>query len=989
MDAITEPLTALNLRPKKLARLSGEQCALLGALAAPAPDAIARTWRSAVRAAPRCDGATLSAALRRYDLDGYGLVRPGVFDLALDACGVRLLKAEKRRFFESLDYARCQRCDAEVLVALCAHWRRSPSDETISLASAVGAKYDHGAACFLAEAQAFKKRLADACERLDVHGLGALKSDAFALACRDAGLAAPSPDVLARVAPVKADGRHDYRVLLDLDGVDTERLEHHAPGAPVWREAEEAWADARAFYGTQSADGLRQALARAGLPLGADDVLGLWRAAGRRGDCSLAALDAFFRLAPTRVKPPKVPNGVREGAPFACGGDPQHLWQPPRPPSRTSGVWRAEEETEGAFDGWHHLGFADKRPASKGDFEVCPPSPSRRPDSNFVQGKVVPPFWTADAPPPPPAQGCGDHTTRKHHRGVREASQTPFFGPGSKGAGANQKDEGSGVRIPELAQRMRVAAQNDEKLAQTARSQFRTGEPSLSRGEVAGLAQHLGCVPFTAADVDRVVYWLASGVQQRDSVYDVDGRVLHDRDDSLRALMGLERQGHLEAGAASKERAARLRGRRGFSAISASARRACYRVLRASDLVASKCEAADAEGFGYCGAKSLDAALRADPVLLDAADRQDICDWCTLDGKVDYAALYETLSRVLAEDRRLRTDLEVPSAKVSGRRHQDELATKHGTAHTPALPGWVGSDGQPPRKGRMRVAGDLYDRAGAVGGAQDGGVLSGAQKRHFGSDPRKFHRHFDDGDEFGDGLVPVAHARHYTEGVAGGEAPEHPRRHHGDGDEIGKGLVPLREHNLVDGGARAPPRLHRHYYDGDQLHMQWATGTPEKRVRPMVDALPEDRALVARAAGAAEFRGDDLDAREKRLEARAPARRSPVDVHNAVRDKLRGSVAFAGSSQTAAVRLRHAFKRHAQGGVSAGGGALLLLGARGNVGAGAGAVAAPTDVEQVLRELGVELDASELEALIGEVSGNAVPVEAVVRNVARCVAGVC
>ena len=43
----------------------------------------------------------------------------------------------------------------------------------------------------------------------------------------------------------------------------------------------------------------------------------------------------------------------------------------------------------------------------------------------------------------------------------------------------------------------------------------------------------------------------------------------------------------------------------------------------------------------------------------------------------------------------------------------------------------------------------------------------------------------------------------------------------------------------------------------------------------------------------------------------------------------------------------------------------------------------------VPRELGVELDESELEALLGEVQGNAVPVEAVVRDVARCVAGVC
>ena len=50
----------------------------------------------------------------------------------------------------------------------------------------------------------------------------ALKGDAFALACRDAGLAAPSEDVLARVAPPRDDGRHDRRLLLDLDGADAE-----------------------------------------------------------------------------------------------------------------------------------------------------------------------------------------------------------------------------------------------------------------------------------------------------------------------------------------------------------------------------------------------------------------------------------------------------------------------------------------------------------------------------------------------------------------------------------------------------------------------------------------------------------------------------------------------------------------------------------------------------------------------------------------------
>ena len=70
------------------------------------------------------------------------------------------------------------------------------------------------------------------------------------------------------MAPPRDDGRHDYRLLLDLDGADAERLEHHAPGAGVWREAEEVWSEARAFYVDCSADGLGNALARAGLPLG-------------------------------------------------------------------------------------------------------------------------------------------------------------------------------------------------------------------------------------------------------------------------------------------------------------------------------------------------------------------------------------------------------------------------------------------------------------------------------------------------------------------------------------------------------------------------------------------------------------------------------------------------------------------------------------------------------------------------------------------------
>ena len=58
---------------------------------------------------------------------------------------------------------------------------------------------------------------------------------------------------------------------------------------------------------------------------------------------------------------------------------------------------------------------------------------------------------------------------------------------------------------------------------------------------------------------------------------------------------------------------------------------------------------------------------------------------------------------------------------------------------------------------------DVSNRAGAVGGF-GGRSFAIAQKRHFGSDPKRYHRHFDDEDEFEDGLVPQEHARHYREG---------------------------------------------------------------------------------------------------------------------------------------------------------------------------------------------------------------------------------
>ena len=94
-----------------------------------------------------------------------------------------------------------------------------------------------------------------------------------------------------------------------------------------------------------------------------------------------------------------------------------------------------------------------------------------------------------------------------------------------------------------------------------------------------------------------------------------------------------------------------------------------------------------------------------------------------------------------------------------------------------------------------------------------------------------YHRHFDDGDEFGDGLVPQEHARHFRKGVAGRESQ----------DTFANATMGMATWNASLGrtgrlavdevgraGQRNQAHYHRHYYDGDQLHMRWETATPEK-----------------------------------------------------------------------------------------------------------------------------------------------------------------
>ena len=90
MSADVDTISILGLRERKMSRLSGEACAKLRALAEPAPGSDAETWRTAVAACPACSDATLSRAIRRYDLDGYGVIKAEVFSLALRAAGLAL-----------------------------------------------------------------------------------------------------------------------------------------------------------------------------------------------------------------------------------------------------------------------------------------------------------------------------------------------------------------------------------------------------------------------------------------------------------------------------------------------------------------------------------------------------------------------------------------------------------------------------------------------------------------------------------------------------------------------------------------------------------------------------------------------------------------------------------------------------------------------------------------------------------------------------------
>ena len=925
------------LRPRKLAQLSGEATRKLAKLATAAgsredrDEAVA--WRAAVLRSQTYTDEALAAALRRFDLDGYGSVKLAVFECALEAVGVALDRGAAGRFFEALDVNRSRRCDAEVLVALCGHWRRSARSTTppTDAPPPPHGPYDAEVAAFQEDARAFARQLGDACERLDASGCGALSYDAVRLACLDAGVAVPSRRALERAAAAggvaRRDGLFEYRALLRCDDADA-MGEHH--GA-VWRRAAGAWAAGRAgLHGSERFDLRRLAavLGGSGAPLGRDDASELWRSAARgQRSTSASALDAYFAVPDAPVVPAAVPTTTRWRAPFAVDGDPRERWVPPKHLARRPGMRRADDETDDAWSA--QVTYLDHGAADAAALE------------HFESARTEPPFWTEGATLEAPDVGGRRHNAAGWEKTRGDSAARPYYAdvfadPGPA-AGWERTDEGLLEKVPDLALRLREACAADPALAESALCQFRTGPPSLDRGEIISLAQHLGCVPITKGGVDRVARWIDRGALRSDA-HDVDGSHLGCRENAIRVLLDLPVVTHLDAAAAARERRRRERNRGGTSHLTVRTpypdlafrlteqqRRACYRVMRRANAVVARCAAYDLDGHGAVTPEALDSALRDGSLLPETDERRDVVEYITEDdGRVRYASIYATLQKRLDDDAALSPGAPRPRPRppaphprgsqeargaMPSRCTQDKLAARppaSSVADAPALSGWRGSDGAPPLKGRS-----------------------------------------DDG----------CRAKHADDLL---------------GQHVGSGVTSAASAEDADGTFADVGHIHRRPGAATDDLLEWRRPPTPERPRRFVDdpAAWEPADTESREAGVPLDHGDDLD-HDRERDLRNAARATPEDAARAaVLAKFDASKTLGArpSPATAAVRLRHAFRRHAKRGASPGGGALLLVAARGG-GAGAapgGGVAATTDVDQVLRELGVDLDGAELACLVGD-----------------------
>ena len=637
-------------------------------------------------------------------------------------------------------------------------------------------------------------------------------------------------------------------------------------------------------------------------------------------------MDAYFDVPVAVRRPARVRTSTRDGAPFALDGDPRARWPPKRRASRAGGVLRADDET---WDAWAAVTPADVGRRDAATLEA------------YEAAKTAPPFWTEGAAEDARFLAGRRHCGENWAKCRGDSAARPYYadapgGDEAAAAVAPPPPPREGGAVPALVDRMRRACAADARLAESALNQFRTGGASVSRGEVLALAQHLGCGRLAQADVDVAARWVERGGALAGASYDVDGAFLATRETALRELLGLPGVSRLGEADAAAEAAARSRRRP--DGLSDRQRRTCYRCMRRARAIADGCAAADPEGRGSVTGDALDAVLRDGSLVPEHGDRHDVLHALLgRDGRCEYGAIYATLERFLAADR--------------GGEEEDPSLFPRRSAPSPHPRGSQEARGDMASRRTQDHLARVAEPRGATRGearGEDAPALSGWR----GSDG-----------------CPRVKGRS-DEGVRAKALDDL------QGSHVGSGVTKCRGR---DGDFDDLARLARKpVADDAEALLEWGGPPTPARPdrRPPVPELYADE--TARVAGVAEVREDDLDDLERRLERRRRAADDlcPSDARRrSLALALSSSRALAGSRATATVRLRHAFRRHGKRGASAGGGALLLVGARGAAGAGPGERVAATDVDQVLKELGVDLTPPELAVLVADARANAVAIQ--------------
>ena len=129
------------------------------------------------------------------------------------------------------------------------------------------------------------------------------------------------------------------------------------------------------------------------------------------------------------------PDVCARGGALRLWWGPRNLWQPRRPPVSNVGRLARRRGDGGAFDGWNHLDFVEKRPASQGRFCNLSSFAEEKSETHFLEGRSCRPSGRPDAPPPPAPWLRGPHGrsgTSIEVSGSRRGN--PFWGVQLSGA---------------------------------------------------------------------------------------------------------------------------------------------------------------------------------------------------------------------------------------------------------------------------------------------------------------------------------------------------------------------------------------------------------------------------------------------------------------------------------------------------------------------------------------------------------------------------